>query len=120
MNVVQFTKAAADPLQAFGGATTIANLSRLWALLLFAPCVCLGHFSRRLPVLQSVAVVLAASTIVEKFDYVPFFHRTLISSNVSTVFVRTWLAWIALAAFLGFIGARLKTYTTNKRSKGRK
>src|SRR5258708_18922301 len=50
--------------------STIAYFGRLWALLFFAPCVCLGYFSRRLPVLQSLAAVLAASIIIEEFDYI--------------------------------------------------
>src|SRR5258708_2786827 len=98
--------------------STIAYLGRLWAVLFFVPCICLGYFSRRFPVLQSVTVVLLAAITIEKFDYAPFFHRALIPPDVSMVFIWTSLAWIALAAFLGFMGALLKSYTTKKRAKG--
>lgn len=99
--------------------STIAYLGRLWAILFFAPCLVLSYFARRLAVLQSIALFLVAYVAVERFDYVPFFHRaTLIPVQPSKEYLVTTAAGCALAAFLGVLGALLKKYTAKKRSQG--
>lgn len=99
--------------------STIANLGRLWVFLFFAPCLVLSYFARRLPVLQSIALFLVAYVAVERFDYVPFFHRaTLIPVHLSKEYLVTTAAGFALAAFLGVLGALLKKYMTKNRSQG--
>jgi hypothetical protein len=97
--------------------STIAYLGRLWAVLLFVPCLCLGYFARRLPVAQSVALFLVVDVAVNWFDYVPFFHGALIPAHPSREFLVTSAALIAFAASLGFLGALLRKYTTKNRSK---
>jgi len=97
---------------------TIASLGPLWVIVFFAPCLVLGCFARRLPVLLSVAVYLMAYVAVESFDYVPFFNRTLVPAHPSREFLVTTAAWFAFAAFLGVLGALLKKYMTKKRSHG--
>jgi hypothetical protein len=101
-----------------GNHPTISYLGPLWAILFFPPYFCLGYFARRVPVLQSIAVYLVAYVAVEQFDYVPFFNRALIPAHPSREFLVTTAAWLALAAFLGVLGAVLKKYMTRTRSQG--
>jgi len=97
---------------------TIASLGPLWVIIFFAPCLALGYFARRHPVLQSIALVQVAYVAVERFDYVPFFNTALIPAHPSREFIVTTAAWFGLAALLGVFGALLKKYMTKKRLQG--
>jgi hypothetical protein len=101
--------------------SSLARLAPLWFLLFWTPCFCMGYFAHRFAVLQSVSVVLVAGVIINTCDYAPFFHLPsgLIPTTVTTAIVGSVATLVGIAAILGYLGARLKNYTTKKRSKGR-
>jgi hypothetical protein len=101
--------------------SAISRAPALWLILFWVPCLCIGYFARRFPVLQSVAIAFIAMSVIDKFDYVPFFRRawTWIPPNVSKAYIAALAAWLGLAALLGFLGALLRKYITKKRLRAR-